>query len=186
MDHAIWDRKTVRTAHGEGGGEGGGGEGGGGEGRGGEGGGEGGGGTGGGREVGGGAKRVVAMEGEVGRRATLPFSSGTRAGYTAGAQGTSRRWGASCGALRAHARSDPTTWWPMELQPSSMSGVPSALLGVHSSSSRLKMQAKMPIRVARLTSIMQRGSTEPSQRNRTSFHCVKNDQLDDDSVYPLR
>eukprot|EP00964_Phaeocystis_antarctica_P008749 scaffold4744_cov44-Phaeocystis_antarctica.AAC.2 len=64
VSRARFMLETVRTAHGEGGGEGGGGEGGGGEGRGGEGGGEGGGGTGGGREVGGGAKRVVAMEGE--------------------------------------------------------------------------------------------------------------------------
>jgi len=40
--------------------------------------------------------------------------------------------------------------------------------------------------VAMPISITQRGSTEPSHRNRTSFHCVKNDQRDDDSVNPDR
>ncbi len=40
-----------------------------------------------------------------------------------------------------------------------MRGVPSARLGVHSSSSRLKMQAKKPSAVAMQISITQRGST---------------------------
>ena len=67
--------------------------------------------------------------------------------------------GVQSGVQSAHARNDPTTWCPMELQSSSMRGDPSALLGVHSRSSRLKMVATRPSTTDRPISNTQRGST---------------------------
>ena len=90
-------------------------------------------------------------------RAGVARGGGGEGGRGEGGGGEGR--GVQSGVQSAHARNDPTTWCPMELQSSSMRGDPSAFLGVQSRSSRLKMVATRPSSVDRPISNTHRGST---------------------------